>query len=121
MRAGSLRNKISIQMLTSSRDSFGEEIYAWSDFKVVNALILPISGKESFLSNQSFATVSHKIRVRYISGVVPSMRILFDSREFNIISSINIGERNKELEILAVENIDVWYKCKRLKWCFKGS
>jgi len=105
MNAGSLRNKAEIQTLGSTPNGYGEvEEGDFSKFKDVWCSIVPIKGNESFLSNADFSKTTHKIRIRYLAGVNASMRLLWQGRYFNFMNTRNIGERFKQIEILAWEN-----------------
>ena len=107
MRAGSLDKKITIQYIGSTRNDFGEiEQGNYQDFKAVWASINPVSGKESFLSNTNFSTVSHKIKIRYLSGLNASMRIVWKDRIFLIKYFMNFNEANKEIDILCEEQVN---------------
>jgi len=106
MRSGNLKHKIEIQSYIQTQNDFGEVIEGYSVFKTVYASIVPISGKEYFASKQVNAEVSHKIECRYVAGVLPTMRIVYGSRIFEISSPpINVREANKILQIMAVEVI----------------
>ena len=105
MNAGSLRNKAIIQMLGTAQNGYGEvEEGDYETFKIVWCSITPIRGNEKFLSNTDFSKTTHKIRIRYLDGVNASMRLLWQSRYFNFISTKNVGERFKQIEILAEED-----------------
>lgn len=105
MRAGGLRNKAIIQKVGPTQNEFGEvEEGQFETFKNVWCSITPISGRESFLSNADFSKTTHKIKIRYIPGVNASMRLTWQGRFFNFMNVRNIGERNKEIEILAWES-----------------
>lgn len=107
MRAGNLNKKVEIQNLGTTTNDFGEvEDGQWTLFKTVYANILPVSGKEGFMSNTDFAKTSHKIRVRFFNGLNASMRVVYDNRIFDILSVINVAERNKEYLIVATEGIN---------------
>lgn len=107
MRAGNLRAKAIIQSIGSTVNDFGEiEKGDYQDFKTVYCSITPISGKESFLSNAEYAKTTHKIKIRYTDGINASQRIVWRGRIFTFISVRNIGEMNKEIEILAEESIN---------------
>lgn len=107
MRSGALRHKIKLQTIGTTTNDFGEiEQGNYQDFKTVWSSITPISGKESFLSNKDFATVTHKIKIRFIPSLNASMQIDFQGRKFKIMNIRNFGEFGKELEILAEEQID---------------
>jgi len=69
----------------------------------IRAAIWPLKGKEQLEGMKVELTVTHKIRMRYLSGVTADMRIEFGSRYFNVRSIINPDERNRMLDILAEE------------------
>jgi hypothetical protein len=43
--------------------------------------------------------------MRYIAGLLPTMKIAWGDRMFEIISIINVAERNKEIVIMATEDV----------------
>ena len=105
MRAGNLRNKAIIQKVGTTTNEYGEpEEGDFETFKTVWCSITPISGNEKFLSNADFSKTTHKIRIRYIPGVNASMRLVWKDRIFNFMNTRNIGERDKQIEILAWED-----------------
>lgn len=107
MRAGNLKAKAVIQSIGTTVNDFGEiEKGDYQDFKTVYCSITPISGKESFFGNADFAKVSHKVKIRYVDGINASQRLVWRSRIFNFIYPRNIGEMNKEIEILAEEVVN---------------
>src|SRR3990167_5197092 len=63
------------------------------------------AGVERTAINQPFATVTRTIVTRYFSVVTPKMRLLWGSRVLRFESVINVGERNDELRIIAVEEV----------------
>ena len=106
MRAGMLRHKVVIQQNIPTRDSYGAEVEVWTDYAVVWASIEPARGREFWESQQVNAEVTGKIRIRYLAGVTPMMRVKHGSRIFEIISVINPEERNRELQLMVKERID---------------
>lgn len=52
------------------------------------------------------AATSHEITIRYVPGIVASMRIVFNGRNFNLSRPINTDERNVELIIPATEGMN---------------
>lgn len=103
MRAGRLRHQITIQGTTETQNSYGEPVTAWTDFASVRAEITPISGREYFAAQEVRSDVTHRVRLRYLSGVTSQMRIMFGSRIMDIESVINVNERNHELQLMCVE------------------
>ena len=103
MRAGTLNKKVIFQGTTLSPNNFGERVEQKVDVLTTWASIQTISGKEQFLSNQNYATLSHKLRCRYSDKINQKQTIKYKNREFKILAILNIFEKNKELEILVEE------------------
>lgn len=106
---GELRHRITIQKCNSNQNNYGEiDINAtitWSDVVTVRAGIYPISGKEFFAAETVNSEITHKVKIRYIEGISPNMRIKFNNRIFSIESVINFQERGIELQLLCKELI----------------
>lgn len=75
----------------------------WEGFCQVWASIRPVSASEIIKSNREEMNITHRIKIRYMSGLSSDMRIVFGTRKFDINSIININEASREIEILAVE------------------
>ena len=106
IRAGELRHKIVIQQNTpTTRDSMNVEVDSWADFATVWASIEPIRGKEFWDSQQVNAEITGKIKIRYLAGVISKMRVKYETRIFEIISVINPGEKNSELQLMVKESV----------------
>ena len=106
MKAGRLRHQIIIQSVVESKDTFGGVDKVWSEFATVRAEIKPLAGREYFANEQNNSTISHKVVIRYLSGVTSKMRILFGARVFEIVSPpINFEEKNIEMQIMCREII----------------
>lgn len=102
---GELRHRITIQKLNNSQNEYGEISKLWEDILNVRAGIYPISGKEFFAAETVNSEITHKVKIRYIEGIMPNMRIKFNNRIFSIESVINFQERNIELQLLCKELI----------------
>ena len=102
---GELRHRITIQKLNNSQNEYGEVSELQEDILNVRAGIYPISGKEFFAAETVNSEISHKVKIRYIEGIMPNMRIKFNNRIFSIESVINFQERNIELQLLCKELI----------------
>ena len=103
--AGQLRHRLAVQTFSESRDSQGGVTKSWSTDSTVWGSIRPLSGKELVSAQQVDAKVTHKIEIRYYSGLDTTYRIQNDSRTFNIIQVLNLAERDKLMVILAVESV----------------
>ena len=69
----------------------------------VAAFVAPTTGREYEESQKIRAETTYKISTRYFRGINSSHRILYDNREFEIISVLDINERHEELQIIAAE------------------
>ncbi len=105
MRIGPLNKRVAIRSASRTRDDYGEPIASWSTDATVWASVEPISGREMLNAQQQHAEITHRIRMRYQPGtsVTAEKRILFDSRDFEIVSVINRKEKKRMLELLCKE------------------
>jgi len=108
LRAGNLRHRIAIQTETSVSDGMGGFTLSWANVEnmgSVPAAIWPLSAKENLDAMKLEQQITHKIRIRYQSGITSKNRIVFGSRTFNIISILNYEERNRSFDLLCLEDI----------------
>jgi len=105
LAVGRLREKVTIQSLTTVRDAHGQPIETWGTFAAWRCEIAPIRGREFFAARQFQAETTHKLTGHWISGVLPTMRISHGSRIFRIEAVINVGERNRVLELMCAETL----------------
>jgi SPP1 family predicted phage head-tail adaptor len=100
---GKYRQPITIQQRQFTQDSYGSTTEDWVDVYQTRAGIFPLSGSEFFKADEINANITHKIQLRYLSGVTPDMRILYNNRVFWITSVVNFQEHNVELQLYAKE------------------
>ena len=111
MRAGTLRHKITFQQLTVANDTWGHSTKTWTDQVKTFASIWTLRGVERMEALKLDNEITHKIRVRYQSGLHPKMRIKYtdyneeSTRYFNILSMVDPDMRNRYIEIFASEEI----------------
>ena len=89
-----------------SRDGYGEEDVTWTAVDTVWASIEPLRGREYLEGRQEQADVSHRVRMRYQGSIVPTMRVLYGTRVFEVVSVVNPVERDISLELMCREAID---------------
>ena len=106
--AGALRQMVTIQRNEPALDQYGEESENWQYYATRRASVKPIRGREYFTSKEVASEVTHRIVMRHdrkVGAITPKDRIVMGSREFDIDSIMNIEERDRMLEIMAVERI----------------
>ena len=69
----------------------------------VAGLVAPMSGREYEESQKIRAETTYKISTRFFRHITSDMRILYDNREFEIVSVLDLGGKHDELQSIAVE------------------
>lgn len=106
MQTGRLRERVTIQAESVTRDASGEELLAWVDETTVWASVTPGASSERFLASagQRVAEVTHTVRIRYKTGITPKKRLLWEStRILEILSVIDPDMRNRTIVLLCSE------------------
>lgn len=75
------------------------------EIKTVWASVEPTRGREYQEAQRIRPELTYKITTRYHAGITPDMFIKYKERLFQIVSVINVRERNEMLEIICVEKI----------------
>ncbi len=101
---GDFRHMINFEAQTKTPDNMGGFSTSWKTVaSSIAAAIWPVSAKEVIQAAQPVMIASHRIKIRYRANIKNSYRIKFGSRYFNIVSIINVNEKNEMLDILAKE------------------
>lgn len=105
MEAGKLRHRITIQQRSSTQDSYGQPLVAWTDVATVWCAIDPLSGRELLAAEAVQSEITHKVVMRYRSGINAKMRVLYGSRIFDIQNVLDENERHRTLTLLCLEGL----------------
>lgn len=104
LKATDLTQRVSLQRNAGTAvDAYGQPSNTWGTYATVWASVRPLSGREQEIGAARGALISHRVRLRYRSGVEHGDRIYLGGRILEIISVRNIDEAKVELEIDAVE------------------
>jgi len=104
MEAGRLRKLATYQIPQRSRNPVtNEQQETWIDMAEYRVSIEPLRAAEILKAKSVQENVTHRINMRYTTGITADGRFTYDSRIFDIVGVINIEERNIELQILANE------------------
>ena len=110
MRFGELRHSLTIQQPGSAvKDAYGAPSEPYTTVVTAYGSIRQLTGRESFVSAQMAAEVSHLLEIRYdtaLSGIDPSWQVLLGARVFDIVRAENVLEANKILELQVRERIE---------------
>jgi SPP1 family predicted phage head-tail adaptor len=92
---GKLRERVTVQQASGSRNSLGETVLSWSDFAEVWASVEGVSAREALIAGQQETTVSHRVRMRYLPGLTQQMRFSWRGRTLEIVSLLEHGNRSE--------------------------
>jgi SPP1 family predicted phage head-tail adaptor len=80
----------------------GGAVKTWTTFKEVHAQVQALSGREYWQSKQVNAETTHKINIRYLQGVLKTMRVIFGSQVLEI-ESVLPDERKTEVVMMCID------------------
>ncbi len=103
IKAGSLKDSITIQRFKKSKNEYGEVIEDWQNLVTVRANIEPLTSREYFKGGQLNSEFNFKILIRYTDVTIKD-RIIFNDEVYDITSVSNIKNANRAIEILARYN-----------------
>lgn len=75
------------------------------------ANVSPTTGREYDEAQKLRAETTYTITTRYFDTIISNMKIMFNGRIFDIVSVLNIGQRNTELRIVASERDNYGKEC----------
>lgn len=107
MRAGRLNQRITFQRRTETLDAYREDTGEWEDLVTVYAGVEPVAGKEFFAALQVQSDITHRILVRSssdVSGITTKDRVSHETNLYDIQSILNVGSRNKELQLMCIQH-----------------
>jgi SPP1 family predicted phage head-tail adaptor len=104
-QVGLLRDLVTIQAPSDSVDAIGGQSVSWSTHASPYAEIKSVSAKERFFGQKLEANVSHKIRIRYLSTVTDSMRVIFGTRTFQIRGVLHEEQDSKWTYLFCEEGV----------------
>ena len=107
MQAGKLWHEIAIEQRGDTRNSYGESIAAWSNYTSTYAELTNLSGSELEQAQQINSRITTRFVIRWDNGVRATMRIVYKSRNYNIVYVDNVDERDKKTVLLCERLEDV--------------
>lgn len=90
--AGALRHKIQVLApVNGSPDSYGAPTGGFASLGTRRASIEPLTGRELWAARQISADVTHKITLRYYSGILPSWQFARLNGAGNVVQTFAIS------------------------------
>lgn len=104
LKAGELTQRINLQRDAGTAvDDYGQPTRIWGTYHTTWASVRPLSGREQEQGMARSAVISHRVRLRFKSGVSSGDRISMNGRILEIVSVRIIDEASFELELDAIE------------------
>ena len=105
--AGRLRERVTIQhKIVSGKDAKGADLFVWTDFAAnLPAQVEPLAGREFFAADQAQSSVDVRVRIRYLDGITPAMRLMWDGRAHDIDSVIRPNAGRIFLELMCISGV----------------
>ena len=101
MRAGRLRHWVNIKRLEAVKNpTTGVVTQTWETFADVWASVEPVSAREFALADQQQSRVMARILIRYIDGILPSMRVFYRDHIYKIEGVLS--DRKSGIEYLTL-------------------
>lgn len=105
MNSGQLNKRIVIQTPTQTKDSEGYANSSWATFATVWAAVKPMAGRELIMAGVNAPQNSVQFTIRYLAGVLPTMRISYGGKYYNITNVANLDDGNRWIELTTSEVI----------------
>jgi SPP1 family predicted phage head-tail adaptor len=105
IRAGDLRERVTVQIASGTTNALGETVLSWADSSAVWASVEGVSAREALAAGQQETSVSHKVRLRFLPGLTQQMRFAWRGRTLEIVSLLEHGNRS-EHEAICTEKRD---------------
>jgi SPP1 family predicted phage head-tail adaptor len=103
MKAGDLRERITVLAYRETKNAMGEMVPVYDEtFAEVWASVQGVTAREFLLAGQQQTEISHRVRLRYLTGLTQRMRIVWRGRTLEIVSLLEHANRS-EHELLCQE------------------
>lgn len=102
---GAMRYRIVIERPETTRNNLGEPVVEWQPVATVWAAIKNLTGREVVANSRQEFTLTHRVVIRDLPGLLPSYRIMWEGRrlEINTVLSVRPHEVVRWMELLCSE------------------
>jgi SPP1 family predicted phage head-tail adaptor len=97
MRAGQLRQRVTIQQATTTTNARGARVPGWADVATVWADVRTPTGRERTANEATVATISHVVTLRYRADLTAAHRIKWGDRVLSLLATPDPDNRRRTL------------------------
>lgn len=95
LRAGDLRESVTIEVASEQTNSYGESTMTWSRYAKRRAAIRGLRVDEVMSAQGPYTVATHEVEFRYVPGLTADMRVIWDSRTpERTLDVISVSEMN---------------------------
>lgn len=95
IRAGDLRESVTVEIATEATNAYGESTMTWAPFAKRRAAIRNLRVDELMSAQGPYTVATHDVELRYVSGLNAGMRLVWDSRTpARTLDIISVSEMN---------------------------
>lgn len=92
-----------MQKSTWTQNTYGERVNTWADYLPDRwAAVNPLEGREFYWTRQAEAAIDIEFAIRYSTGIVPTMKVVYNGEDYDIKAVIDVGDRHRETRLLCV-------------------
>jgi SPP1 family predicted phage head-tail adaptor len=99
MRSGTLRHKVRIEVPVKVKQANSSEKITWELYREVWANVETLKGFERQVVTTSWPAADVKITIRYVAGLLPTMRVVYNGRSYSILGINDIEEQHRNVEL----------------------
>lgn len=99
-----MHEKITCRTQTLTPTTAGEQQEIWQDIATVWAEVISRSGDVTQTARQKYISTSFTVRTRYQDRLLASRNILWQGREYRVVSLRNPDNRKRILELEILED-----------------
>lgn len=94
---GAFRTELILQRCVPQQDDSGGLTESWVEEAAVMARVEPASARSVFGADQTLENVTHRVTLRFRTGITSGMRFTRGGRIFNIVTVHDPDERQRYL------------------------
>lgn len=103
LRAGELRDRITIQRKTGGKDAWGTPLpEGWEEVAKLQSNVRHLSGSESIKADADTSAVKASIRIRWRTGIDAGMRVLHAGQVYDI-ETVLPGARRQHVDLVCLK------------------
>jgi SPP1 family predicted phage head-tail adaptor len=99
IRPGEMRERVTVQQATPTVNSIGESTLTWNTLTTVWAAVNGVSSSEALVDGQQESRITHRVRLRYITGLKHTDRFLWRGRILQIVSLLEYANRSEHVAV----------------------